>query len=527
MHEASLAKYLDTPLDIFNKLKNETLLFFDTETTGLNPHENQLTEIAAQVVQGPEFKVIGEFDRKIALNEDTKLKIEKEKSLPIDPKKKTIEQVLEMNRYNDNSMRADNEQTVLSDFKDFCERHNAIIVGQNAKFDMGFVNTRGKMKIANKGVYDTMLFARYFLIPAIKALSEKDIPKELIREQYLVNDKGEIKSTLENLLKAFSQRISGWHRALDDVKSTIKAFQNIMAYFNEYTDVHREDTFKKEIGKAMSRQRELTLSPGKKKRLRKIRGKEPYYKYAKEFVMNITENLDKVAYMLESKGFFKEAEEIDVISNTIDKYALENEIDPTEKNEPGPETTVGINDFVKRQYNAPTGNQPTWTIVPEPKMEEIRKKVEQALRSGKHKPGYAPEFTKTVIIKDPSILSPIVKITPENKHYLYDQMSKRRDGEEEFKGTYFDSRYVKRVPSDHITVGLYTRHQLKKENGDPTGADYDIITVNAEPEAIDSPMTPSTMKRNKDILSGGSGHEHSKDEMSAGESYWMNHAMVR
>ena len=242
----------------------------------------------------------------------------------------------------------------------------------------------------------------------------------------------------------------------------------------------------------------------------------------------MAKRLDEISDNLEKEGLIKEAEDLDSISNTLEKMSAEDEKeDDSKENEPTPETTVGINPFATRQYRAPTDNDPSWTIVSKAKMEEIRKKVEDALRAGRSTPGYNPKFVRNVKIKDPTILSPIVKITPENKEHLYDHMAQRQEGEKSFSGTYFDANKVQRQPSDHINVGLYTRQQLERENSNPTGADYDIITVNAEPEAKDSPMTPRTMERNKDILLGGSGHEHSQKEMSAGEKYWMEHAMVR
>lgn len=306
--------YLDSPSEVFNRLNNETLLFFDTETTGLSPHKAQITEIAAQVVKGPSFEVIDTFDKKISLNEKTLKIMEEESKSTKDPKKFTVEKILKLNRYHENIKEAEPEQKVLNEFYEFCKKHNAIIVAQNAKFDLDFVNTRGDKKIPNKGVYDTMLIARYWFIPAIKALTEKGVVKEKIRGRLITDSKGKMRSTLGNLIKAFAQEISGWHRALDDVKSTVKAFQKIMGYFEEYKDVHEEDTFRSEMGKAFQRQKEVTKTPGKKKWLEKQKGEELEYKYAS----GIVRALDSLAEELESKGLIKKAYYLDTISNTLE-----------------------------------------------------------------------------------------------------------------------------------------------------------------------------------------------------------------
>jgi len=276
LRNAGLPKYLDSPAEVFNKLKNSTLIFFDTETTGLDPRNNQLTEIAAQALQGPDFRVVDTFDRKIDLTDETKKKIEEESQLPEDPKRWTVQKALDYNRYSDNKLEAENEQKVLKDFSDFCDKHNAYILGHNAKFDMHFVNSRGNMNVKNQGVYDTMLFSRYFLIPAIKTLVEQGVEEEAARKERIYDPKKEkMRSRLGDLLKAFSQDISGWHRAIDDVKSTVKGFIEIMNYFQKYTDVHKEEMFKQEKGRAMREQKEIGFSPAKKKWLKEQRGDVP------------------------------------------------------------------------------------------------------------------------------------------------------------------------------------------------------------------------------------------------------------
>jgi hypothetical protein len=222
--------------------------------------------------------------------------------------------------------------------------------------------------------------------------------------------------------------------------------------------------------------------------------------------------IDKMASNLESKGLVEEAYALDVIANTLE-------------NQPeGASATVGINDFVKRQ----TKPDFTGTKISEVQLESLRKKAEQQAVSNQLKTGYAP-FVKIAVIHDPGIMSPIVKVTPENQGLLKSEVTKRREFEKEYEQRYFESKDVKGTPSNHVNVVLYSREQLEREpDGNPSGADWDMISINAEPYAQDSPMAPSTLRRNmQGMEAGGSGWQHKQEELTQSESFWKDHAMVK
>jgi hypothetical protein len=185
--------------------------------------------------------------------------------------------------------------------------------------------------------------------------------------------------------------------------------------------------------------------------------------------------------------------------------------------------TVGINEFVKRQTKADFAG----TKLTLAQLEQLRKKAEDAIRTNKDKRGYA-DFVRVVSIKDPSIMSPIVKITPQNEKFLKTEMTKRREGEEEYEHRFFDSKDVKGTPAHHVDLILYTKEQLDKEKEAHTDADYDLISVNAEFSEKSVPISVETMKRNeKGPEFGGSGHKHSPEEYTVSESFWKDHAMVK
>jgi hypothetical protein len=225
--------------------------------------------------------------------------------------------------------------------------------------------------------------------------------------------------------------------------------------------------------------------------------------------------LDAIADRLESRGFLKEASDLDVISNTIE--ALDADTVPEGK------PTVGINDFVKRQTKPDFAG----TKVTTAQLNKLHKDAERQAASNQLKPGYAP-YVKIARVIDPEIACPVAKITPENKSLLKTRMTKRRDFEEEFEQRYFEAKDVKPMPSHHVDIIMYSKEKLSSEpDSNPTGADWDIISINAEPTSSGTPMAPETIKRNmKGTQAGGSGHQHSPEELSQSEAFWENHAMI-
>ena len=185
--------------------------------------------------------------------------------------------------------------------------------------------------------------------------------------------------------------------------------------------------------------------------------------------------------------------------------------------------TVGINDFVRRQ----TKPDFVGSKITEAQLEKLRVEAEKAVNAGKDTRGYA-DFVRVVSIHDPEILCPIAKVTPENEKFLNEEVTKRRENEESYKHKFFHSKDVKGMPSHHVNIILYTKEQLDKEKEKNTGSDFDIISINAEPTEAGAPITPETMRRNiKGPEFGGSGHQHTEDEISHSEKFWKDHAMIK
>jgi len=253
------AKYLGPLRELLDRLSSETFIFFDTETTGLDQHTHQVTEVAAVAVRGPDLKKIDSMHARAALTDQTRRQIEQQKvgeNTPADKRHMTVEDVLKMTRYEESGLEARPEMEVLREFKDFCARHNALLVGHNPEFDLRMVATKVG-RIPNRGVWDTMLFARFFFYPMLEALEASGDATAAKVLSGIRNAEGRPSATLERVLQALGVKIEGWHAAMSDVESTVTAFRAIMGYVREHIDVADTEEYRRHLGRAFKRVRDF------------------------------------------------------------------------------------------------------------------------------------------------------------------------------------------------------------------------------------------------------------------------------
>lgn len=182
---------------------------------------------------------------------------------------------------------------------------------------------------------------------------------------------------------------------------------------------------------------------------------------------------------------------------------------------------VGINSFVMRQME----DDFVGTKITKEQMEEIFVQTASKMNKNESEEGYA-SFCQIVKLNY-DLKSPIVKIDDNNRHLLVSIYKARRPNELSNLTRYFLKGSVELVKADHIEVILYTKEQLIKEKEEYTGADYDILCINAEPAELSSPMTPNTMIRNhlgSDF--GGSGATLDKKKYEESVAFWQEHAMI-
>lgn len=231
------------------------MVFFDVETTGLNQHEHQITQIAAIRVRGENLQTVDKLHKKIALTSKTKEQMLKDKSKAGD-KEWTISDAIKHTKYDELKMPVTEEMKALEEFKDFCESSPAYLIAHNASFDLKLIGTRIG-QINNLGVNDTMMFARLFYIPALKSLAEAGDEKAKLTVNTMTGKSGKVSSALASIAKGLGIDVSNAHTAMADVQSTIEIFRKMIDYIeNKAEEFLNSDTYEQERQNAVVKERE-------------------------------------------------------------------------------------------------------------------------------------------------------------------------------------------------------------------------------------------------------------------------------
>jgi len=160
---------------------------------------------------------------------------------------------------------------------------------------------------------------------------------------------------------------------------------------------------------------------------------------------------------------------------------------------------------------------------------------------GELSPGYAP-FCKHLFL--PNMLSDklktgVVAITKENVGLVRSGYESRTPKELAVLQRWIDSKEIKggydSLPkAQWLDVILYSREQIRKENeatGSPTAqtdAPWGIISVKAQNDPFELPMTPITMMRNAlGKEEGGSGVAMNREEYDKAVKYWETHVFIK
>ncbi len=100
--------------------------------------------------------------------------------------------------------------------------------------------------------------------------------------------------------------------------------------------------------------------------------------------------------------------------------------------------------------------------------------------------------------------SAIAKVTPESK--LISVFKPRRPGEDFFVTTTMEGH---KVPAKSVVIVTYSKELLGAEA--TTGADYEIVSINASPTDQEIPMDPITIVRNYLGRPGGTKREYTEE----------------
>ncbi len=166
-------------------IEEETYIVFDLETTGFDPHSEEITEIGAVKLKGT--TIIERF------------------STFVNPNKPIPDKIVELTGITDEMVKeAPQIEEVLPKFLEFSK--DSTMVAHNAKFDIGFIQTKLKTKLNidyDPSVIDTLLWG-------------KNILKELKR------------FNLKSMAKHLGVELDNHHRAVDDAEATAHIFVKMM-----------------------------------------------------------------------------------------------------------------------------------------------------------------------------------------------------------------------------------------------------------------------------------------------------------
>ena len=259
--EAKLYSYsTEELLEKFLEFDGKTLIFLDTETTGIDPNKFyvQLTHVAAMAVEGSTWDVKDTLSIKVELNpvllailnspsSNDAAAYEKENQRHIAKYKKPEthpRDLLDKTQYFKTSPGEQkmSEKDALIEVEEFIERYpSVVIVAHNAGFDMKVIQTRrrenGLPPMKRVPVLDTVAVARFFFIPALVSL--KDNPEaQAFLEKILAKTKYRSYGTdLGKLAKAFEITSDNWHDASADTQMMFEILKKIIDFLKQHSDL--------------------------------------------------------------------------------------------------------------------------------------------------------------------------------------------------------------------------------------------------------------------------------------------------
>jgi len=132
-------------------------------------------------------------------------------------------------------------------------------------------------------------------------------------------------------------------------------------------------------------------------------------------------------------------------------------------------------------------------------------------------------FFSSVVLKDPNV---------DGTQSTEVVLEARRKGE---RPVWKTVTYGTKVPAQYVDLILYRKDVLEEDplNKDElTGADWEIVSINAKPNSEDIPMSPITMARNQladdpKYGVGGTKGEFTPEQFARSIMFWNDHVMVR
>ena len=243
------------------ELGGKTWIVFDTETTGFKPGPTtMITELAAVAIDIDTGKKVGTFHKKAKLTPAVKKLMKQQAGKPT--KGKSIKELLKMTSYGGKGAPYEPLLDVVVGFREFVKGHsNAVLVAQNAKFDMMQVNVAlknlGEKPLPKLKVYDTVSLTRIYVYPLARTLQKTGSPKgRKMVSAFFAG--GKFSAKLDILGKVFNVKGDHWHSGISDALQLARIFWKMISFFKKHASLADEALFqefmKKEAAREWSRQ---------------------------------------------------------------------------------------------------------------------------------------------------------------------------------------------------------------------------------------------------------------------------------
>jgi DNA polymerase III alpha subunit (gram-positive type) len=223
-HGKTVKEYVD---DFNNRFKDSTLVFFDTETTGLHHQADQITEIAG-IATDFDLNELGSFRKKMKLHDG------------ILDRRPRAANLLKGSGYEEEGMTYEEEQEALQAFWEWVDSfENPVMVAQNANFDMRFTSRYKGKDLSNVEAIDTKDILEMFFLPALVAAEkEGDEWATNVMSQLPISARtGLPSSSMGNISKALNINTDDWHRADADVIMMIEMFKTMHEWLKTKQDI--------------------------------------------------------------------------------------------------------------------------------------------------------------------------------------------------------------------------------------------------------------------------------------------------
>ncbi len=233
--------------DIISKFKNKTFIFFDTETTTLDPKRDfaMITEIAGIAYDSNTGDSLGEYNAKAHLSPAVFERIKKDNASIEDGTWKgdpayAVHNLLKMTKYYEESAPFMKEKDMLTEFVDFVNSFadkSPILVAHNAKFDMYFVGKsleRHNLPRMNRfPVLDTKALTANYLFPLLTQLKNSEDP-EVQRLLASLKPAKKFINRLGSLGDAFQISTKHWHSAIADTEQLAGILAAVITFMDKH-----------------------------------------------------------------------------------------------------------------------------------------------------------------------------------------------------------------------------------------------------------------------------------------------------